>query len=319
MTDMKKRILTRDDFEKLSFNKITIPQIKSTLKNYEIKFKSNIRKKDLYDILKNYFYKDRYDNIDINKITLIQKRWKKKKIFNNLKVRGIGYFNRDLCANDTEFATLQDLKEIPENLFISMIENKKVYGFDLTSLGEMFEENIFNNPYTQTEFSKEFINKVNQKYNNYLKNLKTVQSESPIKLTAEEKHNNRIFKFFHECNIISGNFVDDEWFKELNRFALIKFYEGLEDIWNYRANLTKEMKEKYIPSEIKVFDKISEVRNPKNNKQAIQSLLLDDFEKFLKYPKYEEDKITTTMWIITALVDVSEKAQMNLSHIVQMY
>ena len=52
MTDMKKRILTRDDFEKLSFNKITIPQIKSTLKNYEIKFKSNIRKKDLYDILK---------------------------------------------------------------------------------------------------------------------------------------------------------------------------------------------------------------------------------------------------------------------------
>ena len=79
------------------------------------------------------------------------------------------------------------------------------------------------------------------------------------------------------------------------------------------------MKEKYIPSEIKVFDKISEVRNPKNNKQAIQNLLLDDFEKFLKYPKYEEDKITTTMWIITALVDVSEKAQMNLSHIVQMY
>ena len=80
-------------------------------------------------------------------------------------------------------------------------------------------------------------------------------------MTLEEKLNNRIFKFFHECYLISGNFVNDEWFEELNRLELIKFYEGVEDIWNFRANLTKEMKEKYLPSNITVFDKLSEARS----------------------------------------------------------
>lgn len=319
MSDMKKRILTQEDFEKMSFNKVTIPQIKSTLKSLNIKYKSNIRKKDLYDILKNYFYKDKYDNNDIIKIKIIQNRWKRKKLFKNIKSLGVGYFNRELCSNDTEFASLQEIKEIPNKLFISMVENNKVYGFDITSLGEMFEENIYTNPYTQQEFSKKFINNVTEKYNIYQKSLKSNEPTSPIKLTPEEKQNNRIFKFFHECYLISGNFVNDEWFKELNRLELIKFYEGVEDIWNFRANLTKEMKEKYIPSNIIVFDKLSEARSLKYNKQGLQSLLLDDFEKFLKYPKNDEDKITTTMWILTAFVDVSQIAQVNLPQLIQMY
>ena len=314
---MKIRIITREDFNKMTFNKVTIVQLKATLRSLNIKFKSNLRKKDFYDLLKNYYYSDNYNEQDINKIRIIQNRWKKKYSNKNLKRRGIGYFNRDLCTNDTEFFSLENIKDISDENFISFIdESKKVYGFDIFSLIEMFEENVYTNPYTCIDFPQSFIINVQEIHKKIKNNQKII---SLIKMTPEEKLNDRIFNFFHKCYLISGNFVNDQWFKDLNRIELIDFYKGVEDIWNYRAQLTPEVKQKYVPSNVEIFNKIPEVSNPKNSLETIKNILLDDFEKFISLPEKEDDKITTTMWILTAFVDVSQIAQINLPQLIQVY
>ena len=110
--------------------------------------------------------------------------------------------------------------------------------------------------------------------------------------------------------------MQNEWFMNLNRRELVKFYLGFEDIWNYRAELNSETKKIYIPSDIKVFSDISNIKNFKFNLNQLQNILLKEFEKFIKYPE-NENKITAVIWILTALVEVSKDAADNLTELVQ--
>ena len=47
------RSLNQDELNKLSFNKIRIIDLKHSLRENRIKFKANLRKQDLYNLLKN--------------------------------------------------------------------------------------------------------------------------------------------------------------------------------------------------------------------------------------------------------------------------
>ena len=44
-------IITVDILKTKKFNKFTIPELKYSLKHYEVKFKSNLRKQDLFNLL----------------------------------------------------------------------------------------------------------------------------------------------------------------------------------------------------------------------------------------------------------------------------
>ena len=40
-----------------------------------------------------------------------------------------------------------------------------------------------------------------------------------------------------------GHYTNTKWFNDLNKKSLLKFISELYDIWNYRANLSRETKE----------------------------------------------------------------------------
>ena len=44
-----------------------------------------------------------------------------------------------------------------------------------------------------------------------------------------------------------GYFMDVKWFYEITSFGLKHLYKFLEDIWNYRAQLTLDVKKKIAP------------------------------------------------------------------------
>ena len=51
----------------------------------------------------------------------------------------------------------------------------------------------------------------------------------------------------------SGYSCDIKWVLNLNHIRLKKLYKELEDIWNYRANLSQHTKCKIVPPNGKLF------------------------------------------------------------------
>ena len=65
----------------------------------------------------------------------------------NLKLSGPAIHNRSICINDTDFYTLDEIKDIPDNDFFSFIDEKKfIYGFHINSITQLLfksDDNYF--------------------------------------------------------------------------------------------------------------------------------------------------------------------------------
>lgn len=304
------RSLNQDELNKLSFNKIRIIDLKHSLRENRIKFKANLRKQDLYNLLKNNLYQDYISNIDIKNLIKIQSFIRKYQVKKNIYLKGKAFYNRKLCHNDMDPITFETIDEIPDNYFFSYKDNTNglIYGFNILSIYEQVKKFKGFNPYTRNEYSKETIERV-RKYGSLLKETNT-QNQN---LTLEQ----RTFDIFHEFQLITNMVtIDEKWFLDLDRDKLIKLYSGIEDIWNYRAELSPVAKLNYIPQNITVFNRIHEVINKKFSKTEMIKLLLDEFEKFITYPQ-GDNKNTAVIWILTALVELSPEAASALPNLVQ--
>jgi hypothetical protein len=69
-------------------------------------------------------------NMNLSKIIKLQK-WIKKSLNNfKAKLRGPALYNRALCVNDSDFVSLDDIKDIPEREFISFKDDTDfIYGY----------------------------------------------------------------------------------------------------------------------------------------------------------------------------------------------
>ena len=118
----------------------------------------------------------------------------------------------------------------------------------------------------------------------------------------------KAINIFQIMNVELNNYVDVNWFLNLNRFKLKKLYRNAEDIWNYRAqHLTKEIRKKHIPNNdafklpVQEFYKLGNIYQMRN-------IILDEFKKFITEGETVEECKTGAMWMLTALVEVSVEA-----------
>ena len=306
------KLLTRADLNVLKFNKIKIIDLKHSLRENSVRFKANLRKQDLYNLLKDSLYDNYLNDIDINKLLKIQSITKKWLVNRTIQLKGYAYFNRKLCHNESDPISLETIDEIPNKFFFSYKDelNGLTYGFNILSIFEQIKEGDYLNPYTRNEYDKETILRV-KKYGNLLK-----ETKDENKPKEEVDIDYRAFNVFHKFQLLSNIMVDEKWFLELDRRKLIKLYVGIEDIWNFRAGLTPAMKLNYLPENITIFQKVHDVAALKFTKPELQKILLDDFEKLITYPQ-GDNKNTAIMWILTGLVEVSGEAANNLPQLVQ--
>jgi len=286
--------------------------LKHSLRENAIRFKANNKKKDLYDLLKSNLYSSFLNNIDIEKLKKVQshsRKWILKKI---LYYKGHGYFNKTICHNECDPISLESIDEIPDKHFFSYKDNDNglIYGFNILSVYEQIKEGDTLNPYTRNEYTQETIDRIN-KYASFLP-----ETKEENKPKVEMDINYRAFNIFHKFQLISKIMVDEKWLLELDRRKLIKVYTGIEDIWNFRAGLTSEMKLDYIPANVTIFNKVQDVAGFKFSKPELIKMLLDEFEKLIIYPE-GDNKNTAIMWVLTGLVDVSPDAAMSLPQLVQ--
>jgi len=240
--------------EKIEDVKFTIP----TYNEAEIFISKNYRVSFLKEICK--FYKIKvsgnksllitriYSHLTLSKSAIIiQKNIRKKLVLLYNKLFGPALFKRFLCKNDTDFFTLDNIKSLNYNEFISYEDiSGNIWGFSIKSLYNLFIKNNHEttSPYTRDKisyvifinikrivrFSKIFRYKIDFSLN---EKTELISQKKKIEFKCLE-----LFQYIDQL----GNYTDSKWFLSLNKLNLIKFIRELTDIWEYRASLSDIIK-----------------------------------------------------------------------------
>ena len=272
----------------------TIESIHHT--NYqEIRFKN---KKETFIILQQVFHKlEKYDAKDIQKITKVQEAYqlRKKKIINHL--RGDGFLDKSKTNNDTDFFTYEKNDEINDKYYFSYTDEKKfIWFFDLRSFNKLLEFNQ-PNPYTMYPFpanvvdrSKLLTMKLKLGISDELVDLKKLQ------VSRKQMIKQKCTDLFCEIDN-SGYYCQPIWFLNLNIHLLKKLYRNLEDLWNWRLQLTNEIKSRIAPPNGLVFTtRVMDVCRA--NKEDILNIILNDVMKFQNAESFEDRKLGFMYFII---------------------
>lgn len=292
--------------------KLKVSDIKQALRYYNLTIKK--KKIDNYNTYLNFLRTlDEY-KMYTKSIFNLQRifRGYRQRLLNSYK--GPGLFNRKIVNNEMDFFTFENINEIQyEDYFSFKDKDGFVYAFNIKSINELLK-NDNKNPYTRNSFDSFVQYNLEKLINNTSKNIEIKSEISDNPYIKMKRKCVRIFQRMDELEL----YTQAKWFLDLNLLNLKYLYAEIEDIWNYRAMLSFNMKKNYINiSNGKVFSKsVSEI-NKISNKLILQNLILDQFERFAFEGSNKENSITSCYWILTGLTMVSQGAAEGYPHLVQ--
>ena len=236
------KVLTYDQYEELYKRKYRVIDLRKMCNHYNLKTYGN--KEELIARMYEYLKKS-------HSVCKIQGVWKKRLIKQLIISRGPGYKNREKCVNETDFYTMEDIKDIPCKQFISFQDKEGcIYGFNILSIYNMVLKTRLplNNPYNREEIDKKFIQHLYSiiKISKILGASLELQIEEPEQWSREKRVEMRALTLFQDINEL-GNYSEHTWFSTLNKIKLIRFITELIDIWNYRAQLSNDVKREICP------------------------------------------------------------------------
>ena len=249
-------------------------------------------KKDLFHLLSEEIKKfNKYSMDDIENIKKIQVLFKNKKNDFIKNLRGEGYIDKDKCNNDTDFFTYDGINDIEEKYFFSYKDNNNfIWFFDIRSFNKLIEMNQ-NNPYTREEIPRN----IKKNAENLSKHINLTEEDDLVNnddliLTRKQIIKQKTIDIFSEMEQF-GYGCNINWFLELNLRRLKNLYKNLEDIWNYRLNLSYETKSRISPPNGIVFNiPILEVNNITGILQ-LQEIILNEIMKFNNAVTIEDKKL----------------------------
>jgi hypothetical protein len=231
-------IPTINDLDSFKKNNYTVPTLKSICKHYKLKISG--KKPELIDRI-HKFLCNSYNCI------IIQKYFRAYLVRSYYKLIGPACKNRNLCKNDTDFFTLEEINDIPNSQFFSYKDNENIWGFNILSIYNLFTKN--NNKDVYNPYTREIIN--NNIFNNIKKFIKLskilnksvniILNNDDKSISQKKKNEIKCLELFQIINQL-GNYSDYSWFMNLNRLALVHFLRELIDIWEYRAELSIDTK-----------------------------------------------------------------------------
>jgi hypothetical protein len=265
---------------------------------YKMKNKSPMGdKKEIFDEIKEY----------INSL----KRYEDEKNYNNIVkiqciMRGkiIRMKNENLkCNNDEDFYTYEDLSDIESKFFYSYKDTSGIrWGFDIRSLDKLIQMR-YPNPYTTEEIPLNIIEEVKNKIS--LLKLDPEYEDLTDSIVRDRKETIKqkivdLFSFIEQ----SGYTCHVEWFTVLSVRRLKELYRQLEDIWNYRSQLSQQMKRNICPPNADIFKTpMIEVMNY-SEKEDLQELILHEVLKFTQ-AQTDSDRKLGFMYFLIAFGMVS--------------
>jgi hypothetical protein len=316
ITDRDFTILRLENYNEVLTVNYNMQQLKKICKHYKLKISGN--KVELKKRLYNYFYYTYYS-------IKIQKHIRKVLLKNYLYLHGPGFIDRKLCTNDVDFCTLDSLNVIPYYQFFSfMDEDGFIYGYDIKSLYNLYLKNkiTVENPFNKKIIDNSILTNI-IKYIKYSKLLKF-----PINIDYDDNISNLSDTRQLELNTIAlfqtidsyGNYTNASWFLNLNRYELIMFIRELIDIWNYRANLSHEIKREIIPilgSPFLYNHNVNSYNMHQHNLYQVRKYCLSVIDLFINRGINQESKSLGAYYILSALTLVSSEAAETLPWLYQ--
>jgi hypothetical protein len=283
----------------------SLTQLKIFAKYYKLRVTGN--KKELLSRVFSFLHLSKFA-VQIQKIV----RGNIQRLYNLL--HGPAYKNRTLCTNDSDFVTLDDLKDISFHQFISYKDvDGFIYGFDIASLYSLYSKNptTVQNPYNRNTIAHNiFVNMFDLVRLSKIMNIKlNVQIESEINNVSVVKAVElRALELFQTIDSL-GNYSDPTWFLSLTRNQIIRFVRELSEIFNYRAQLTQECKENICPPTGTPFVGISQhYMQTETEIINIRRTVLGVMEKFVNSGINSDSKSLGAYYVLAALTLVSDPA-----------
>ena len=228
-------------------------------------------------------------------------------------------------TNTTDFYTLDSIESIPEEYLYDYEEAGLYYAFDIRTLYDYLQScnplEGYKNPYTQLDISEEKFEQIKRAHKKLQKRGLSVDNyKEDVKLEPEKELEWRCLGIFQKINEL-GHYSEYNWFWELKLQGLKRMYIELEDLWNYRIYLTPEQKQKILPK----YRPFRTVTVPQftliSNIAAARKVLLDEIEHFITMGRPEgkngnDNKYTGSIFVLTALVEVSPIAAKIMPHLV---
>jgi hypothetical protein len=309
-------IISFTNYSSLLNNNYNISQLKVIAKHYKLKISGN--KNELLSRIY-IFLKLSLNILKIQKIF----RGYMQRLFN--KYHGPALLDRSICTNTTDFLTFENINELPFSQFFSYTDiDGFTYGFNIISLYNLILKSGrgVKNPYNRNEIPSFVI--TNIKHLIKLSKLLNCQMDLKIQdinleITNEKSIDLRILDVFQTIDSL-GNYSDPAWFLSLNRFQLLKFLRELADIWNYRAQLTIDIKKKICPPIGDPFQNLNSV--PLHNEQNIKNIqifILPILEKLVNSGVDTDSKSLGAYYVLGALTIVNETAASSLPWLFQSF
>jgi len=237
-------IPTTANYGALLTQKFMMVDLKRFAKHYNLKLSGS--KKDLTFRICSHLYFSSF-------IVKIQKvfRGRLQRMFST-QMHGPAYLNRALCVNQTDFLSMEDVALIPLHQFFSYKDvDGFIYGFDIVSLHNLITKSGSKlcNPYNRNAFPPRTLYALKSllsigKLLNM--NINTEIEADNIIISSDKSLELRILGLFQNINAL-GNYSEPRWFAELDKNKLLKFVRELYDIWNYRLQISNQMKTAICP------------------------------------------------------------------------
>jgi len=251
---------------------------------------NKIKKKKLFDE-----YVIHVNNYKKNNIIKIQSYIRRYLVRLNL-YRGPGYFMNTLCKNDEDFYYMSKIHEIYKHyLFTYKDDLNNIWGFDIRSFKRLIIDNSLN-PYTRQAINTNVINNANKLINKLSKSNIDTNLETDI---IDRKYVSKQ-KTVDICSTLSefGYYCDINWFLTLDIVKLKGLYRSLEDIWNYRAYLSNEVKSRISPPNGLVFNiSVRDIFNY-TNIDDLRETILNEILKFNNAINIEDKKLGYMYFLI---------------------
>jgi hypothetical protein len=313
----KHKIITLEDYNNNVKKFFYLMDIKKSLKTYKLAdsklFKE--KKKVLQQLLFDYF--DNLNKYDVNKVVLIQRNFKKYLNEVKIKTQGPGILDKSKCSNQEDFYTLDSIDDIEDKYFFSYKTDGHIYFFDIRSFNKLVGGDC-KNPYTREKIPQYAIDMFKKRKKQLKINKIIINEFEKCKMTKEQLFNADVLNIFQKIdmlNIAAGG-TNTCWFTDLNILQLKMLYKVLEDIWNYRAELTLSKKLEIVPSNNMFSRDLNEIYYM-NKKRELQYIILTEMDKLLSSASNIEDKMTGGYFILTSLVEISPTCMEALPWLIQ--
>ena len=293
------------NYNNLIVNNFNVSDLKKGLKQY--KLKNTGKKSELLDRLYNYLKSSSH----VIKLQRLFRGYIIRKMF---KLRGSVVFkNREQCVNKEDFLTMDSLNKIsPIDFFSFEDDDKHIYGFHIMSIYNLIKNNDhILNPYTRKELNEDIITNVYRiiKICKIMKiPIDIIIQNDNCDLSVKRKIEMRTIELFQTINSL-GNYSEPRWFLNLSTNELYKFTRELFDIWNYRANLTEQVKCNICPPRGIICSQFE--RNSifmENNIFSLQTKILNILERLITSGIDQDFKVLGAYYVLASITLVSSEA-----------